>query len=55
LESVAGHVIRIPRTHGALTPILARMPLQLLACPIAVMRGTNVGQPRNLAESVTVE
>ncbi|HEX8697007.1 MAG TPA: hypothetical protein VF746_31605 [Longimicrobium sp.] len=38
-----------------LTPILARVPLQLLAYHIAVMRGTNVDQPRNLARRVTVE
>ncbi|HZG43660.1 MAG TPA: glutamine--fructose-6-phosphate transaminase (isomerizing), partial [Longimicrobium sp.] len=55
LEEVVDHVIRIPRTHDALTPILASVPLQLLAYHIAVMRGTNVDQPRNLAKSVTVE
>jgi len=55
LESVLDHVIRIPRTHDALTPILASVPLQLLAYHIAVLRGTNVDQPRNLAKSVTVE
>jgi glucosamine--fructose-6-phosphate aminotransferase (isomerizing) len=49
------HVIRIPRTHDALTPILASVPLQLLAYHIAVLRGSNVDQPRNLAKSVTVE
>jgi RES domain-containing protein len=47
--------IRIPRTHDALTPILASVPLQLLAYHIAVLRGANVDQPRNLAKSVTVE
>ena len=55
LESVVDHVIRIPRTHDALTPILASVPLQLLAYHIAVLRGCNVDQPRNLAKSVTVE
>jgi glutamine---fructose-6-phosphate transaminase (isomerizing) len=55
LEGVVDHVIRIPRTHDALTPILASVPLQLLAYHIAVLRGTNVDQPRNLAKSVTVE
>ena len=55
LEKVVDHVIRIPRTHDALTPILASVPLQLLACHIAVLRGCNVDQPRNLAKSVTVE
>ena len=49
------HAITIPRTIDMLTPILASMPLQLLAYHIAVMRGTNVDQPRNLAKSVTVE
>jgi glutamine---fructose-6-phosphate transaminase (isomerizing) len=49
------HVITIPRTHDALTPILASVPLQLLAYHIAVLRGCNVDQPRNLAKSVTVE
>jgi glucosamine--fructose-6-phosphate aminotransferase (isomerizing) len=55
LDKVVDHVIRIPRTHDALTPILASVPLQLLAYHIAVLRGTNVDQPRNLAKSVTVE
>jgi glucosamine--fructose-6-phosphate aminotransferase (isomerizing) len=55
LEQVVDHVIRIPRTHDALTPILASVPLQLLAYHIAVLRGSNVDQPRNLAKSVTVE
>jgi glutamine---fructose-6-phosphate transaminase (isomerizing) len=49
------HVITIPRTHDALTPILASVPLQLLAYYIAVLRGCDVDQPRNLAKSVTVE
>ncbi|CAN5825385.1 hypothetical protein BH23GEM3_BH23GEM3_11050 [soil metagenome] len=49
------HVITIPRTHDALTPILASVPLQLLAYHIAVLRGCDVDQPRNLAKSVTVE
>ncbi len=49
------HVIYVPRTHRLLTPILSVLPLQLLAYHIAVMRGCNVDQPRNLAKSVTVE
>jgi glucosamine--fructose-6-phosphate aminotransferase (isomerizing) len=52
---VVDHAIPIPRTHDALTPILASVPLQLLAYHIAVLRGCNVDQPRNLAKSVTVE
>jgi glutamine---fructose-6-phosphate transaminase (isomerizing) len=55
LHQVLDHVITIPRTHDALTPILASVPLQLLAYHIAVLRGENVDQPRNLAKSVTVE
>jgi glucosamine--fructose-6-phosphate aminotransferase (isomerizing) len=55
LRAYADHVITIPRTHDALTPILATVPLQLLAYHIAVLRGCDVDQPRNLAKSVTVE
>ncbi len=49
------HVIDLPRTHNLLTPLLAAIPLQLLAYYIAVKRGCDVDQPRNLAKSVTVE
>jgi glucosamine--fructose-6-phosphate aminotransferase (isomerizing) len=49
------HVIYIPDTLELLTPILSVIPLQLLAYHVAVMRGCNVDQPRNLAKSVTVE
>jgi glucosamine--fructose-6-phosphate aminotransferase (isomerizing) len=55
---IASHgvqVIYIPRTHQLLTPLLAVIPLQLLAYHIAVHRGCDVDQPRNLAKSVTVE
>ncbi|HEU4558269.1 MAG TPA: glutamine--fructose-6-phosphate transaminase (isomerizing) [Longimicrobium sp.] len=55
LPKVVDHVITIPRTIDMLTPILASVPLQLLAYHIAVLRGANVDQPRNLAKSVTVE
>jgi glucosamine--fructose-6-phosphate aminotransferase (isomerizing) len=48
-------VIEIPDTEDALTPLLATIPLQLLSYHIAVLRGCNVDQPRNLAKSVTVE
>ena len=51
----ADHVIYIPKTLGPLTPLLAVLPLQLLAYHIAVERGCDVDQPRNLAKSVTVE
>ncbi len=49
------HVLRVPRTYGYFGPIVNVIPLQLLAYYIAVARGTNVDQPRNLAKSVTVE
>jgi glucosamine--fructose-6-phosphate aminotransferase (isomerizing) len=55
VRALADHVIEIPDVTEALTPILASVPLQLLAYHIAVMRGCNVDQPRNLAKSVTVE
>ncbi len=51
----ANHVIYIPATHELLTPILAALPLQLIAYYIAVRLGCDVDQPRNLAKSVTVE
>ncbi len=56
--SLAGKIdyeFRIPETIDMLTPVLAAIPLQLLAYYIAVKRGSNVDQPRNLAKSVTVE
>jgi glucosamine--fructose-6-phosphate aminotransferase (isomerizing) len=55
LKSLAEHVIEIPETMEILSPILSVIPLQLLAYHIAVKRGCNVDQPRNLAKSVTVE
>ncbi|MDX5586577.1 MAG: glutamine--fructose-6-phosphate transaminase (isomerizing) [Aureibaculum sp.] len=55
VKEIADHVIEIPETQEALTPLLTTIPLQLLAYHIAVMRGCNVDQPRNLAKSVTVE
>ena len=48
-------VITIPATSHHLTPILLTIPLQMLAYHIAVLKGTDVDQPRNLAKSVTVE
>jgi len=53
--SKADYVLPIPHTHSLLTPILAVLPLQLLAYEVAVRRGIDVDQPRNLAKSVTVE
>ena len=57
-ETIAAHadeVIRVPQTHWLLAPLLAVIPLQLLAYHIARERGLNVDQPRNLAKTVTVE
>ena len=47
--------VEIPETECLYSPLLATVPLQILAYHIAVMRGCNVDQPRNLAKSVTVE
>jgi glucosamine--fructose-6-phosphate aminotransferase (isomerizing) len=55
INELADHVISIPEAHTSLMPILAVIPLQLLAYYIAVKRGCDVDQPRNLAKSVTVE
>src|SRR5216117_1500801 len=55
LDKLADHRIEIPETLDLLTPVLSALPLQLLAYYIAVRRGCNVDQPRNLAKSVTVE
>lgn len=55
VKALADHVIEVPETLEALTPLLTTIPLQLLSYHIALMRGCNVDQPRNLAKSVTVE
>jgi glucosamine--fructose-6-phosphate aminotransferase (isomerizing) len=55
VRGLADHVIEIPKTDESLVPLVSVIPLQLLAYHIAVMRGCNVDQPRNLAKSVTVE
>ncbi|WP_273273901.1 glutamine--fructose-6-phosphate transaminase (isomerizing) [Maribacter polysiphoniae] len=55
VTQLADHVIEVPETFESLTPLLTTIPLQLLSYHIAVMRGCNVDQPRNLAKSVTVE
>jgi glucosamine--fructose-6-phosphate aminotransferase (isomerizing) len=55
VRELADHVIEIPETSDALSPLLTTIPLQLLSYHIAVLRGCNVDQPRNLAKSVTVE
>ena len=55
VKEIADHVIEIPETSEPLTPLIATIPMQFLSYHIAVMRGCNVDQPRNLAKSVTVE
>ncbi len=55
VKSIAEHVIEIPDADEIIVPILATIPFQLISYYIAVMRGCNVDQPRNLAKSVTVE
>ncbi|MFO7653818.1 MAG: glutamine--fructose-6-phosphate transaminase (isomerizing) [Candidatus Krumholzibacteriia bacterium] len=55
IAELSDHVITIPETIDMLTPLLSVIPLQLFAYHIAVLRGENVDQPRNLAKAVTVE
>ena len=55
IKKVADYVIYIPRVRDSFMPITASVPLQLLARSVAVARGCDVDQPRNLAKSVTVE
>jgi glucosamine--fructose-6-phosphate aminotransferase (isomerizing) len=55
ISSMADHVIEVPDTEEIFSPIISVIPTQLLAYHIAVLRGCNVDQPRNLAKSVTVE
>ena len=55
VRDLADYIIEIPETSDALSPLITTIPLQLLSYHIAVMRGCNVDQPRNLAKSVTVE
>jgi len=55
IPTMADYTIAVPAIHDALVPLLSVIPLQLLSYHIAVMRGCNVDQPRNLAKSVTVE
>ena len=55
LEGKVDHVIRVPQTIALLQPVLTTVPLQLLAYHMAMIRGSDVDQPRNLAKSVTVE
>jgi glucosamine--fructose-6-phosphate aminotransferase (isomerizing) len=56
VEEEAGvHVMRLPEHYGLLSPVLHVVPLQLLAYHVALVKGTDVDKPRNLAKSVTVE
>jgi glucosamine--fructose-6-phosphate aminotransferase (isomerizing) len=55
IPNMVDFVIEVPETHDILIPLLSSIPLQLLSYYVAVMRGRNVDQPRNLAKSVTVE
>ena len=55
LKEMVNDIIEIPKSHSAVAPLLAVIPLQLMAYHIALLKGCNVDQPRNLAKSVTVE
>lgn len=55
VEGQGTTVIKVPRIDGLISPLLFTIPLQLLAYHVAVLKGTDVDQPRNLAKSVTVE
>ena len=54
-EGESLHIIRLPEHYGLLSPVLHVVPLQLLAYHVALVKGTDVDKPRNLAKSVTVE
>ncbi len=54
-ESVGVHILHLPEHYGMLSPILLVIPLQLLSYHAALVKGTDVDKPRNLAKSVTVE
>ena len=55
LPRLADHILWVPETPWMLSPVTTTIPLQLLAYQIAVLRGADIDQPRNLAKSVTVE
>ena len=55
MKALADYCIEIPNCIEELSPLLSNIPLQLLSFHIALLRGCNVDQPRNLAKSVTVE
>ena len=55
LRSIAAEAVVLPSVHPFVAPILYAIPVQMLAYQVAVLKGTDVDQPRNLAKSVTVE
>ena len=55
INKIADCIIRVPSVRDVFSPITASVPLQLLAREVAILRGCDVDQPRNLAKSVTVE
>ena len=55
LKTLAAATLEMPKTHPFVAPILYAVPVQLLAYHTAILKGTDVDQPRNLAKSVTVE
>jgi len=55
VEKWSDDLIRLPRVPTLLQPLVATVPLQIFACELAMARGNDVDQPRNLAKSVTVE
>jgi glucosamine--fructose-6-phosphate aminotransferase (isomerizing) len=55
LDAVADDVLLVPKSEPELDPLLLGIPLQLLAYHVALLRGVDIDQPRNLAKSVTVE
>jgi glucosamine--fructose-6-phosphate aminotransferase (isomerizing) len=55
IRSLVDHIIEVPETEEVLSPLVTIVPLQLLSYHMAILRGCNVDQPRNLAKSVTVE
>jgi len=55
VKALSDYILEIPKVHEALAPLLTAVPMQLLSYHIALLRGCNVDQPRNLAKSVTVE
>ena len=55
MEIESGKLIKMPKCALLLTPIIYTIPLQILSYEVALLRGTDIDQPRNLAKSVTVE